>query len=272
MNQGEHTLELSAGYALGALSPEERQFVEHHVAECPSCAEDLAQMHSVADVLPLAAEPAAVPMGLKKKILSAVRGDAAAERFLREQPRSPARQRPSVVFDRFAANRWMAAVAAAAVIVAAGALTGVFGERNAMNAQMAQMQQQIAVAERGQAALRSEIAEREHVLAALAQGRVWDMSSGPRSHWWHCTVVQPPKNARAMLIADAPPAPKGMAYQAWIIRHGRPHSAGMVPPGRTSSMTMPMPVQSGDVVAFTIEPAQGSNVPTMPPVMAHTLD
>ena len=75
-----------------------------------------------------------------------------------------------------------------------------------------------------------------------------------------------------MLVASMPPAPKGMTFQAWIIHRGAVHNAGMVPAGTTSMMHMPMPLEKGDVVAFSVEPMGGSTTPTIPFAMQQALD
>jgi len=61
-----------------------------------------------------------------------------------------------------------------------------------------------------------------------------------------------------------------MKYQAWIIHKGKVHAAGVLPTG-VAMLDMPMPVETGDIVAFTMEPPGGSATPTMPWVMQQTL-
>jgi hypothetical protein len=121
-------------------------------------------------------------------------------------------------------------------------------------------------------AMHDELATNQEALTELAAGRVWDMSGGAKEHWWHCTLVQPPKQHKAMLVASMPPVRKGMTFQAWIIHGGKLHDAGTVPAGTISMMHMPMPVQKGDVIAFSVEPMGGSPTPTMPFAMRQALD
>lgn len=263
MSEREHTTELSAGYALQALGPDEARAVEEHCTTCPECAADLAEMSGIAATLPLACEASSpLSVALKRRILSAARGDSAADQFLRNPVRKPV---------DFVAPWW--AAAAAAVFIAASALgIGRFMEHQQMAEQTAQLQSQVVEAATRDHVLLLQVQEGRHVLAALAGGRVWDLSGGPPKRWWHCTIVQPPKPGMAMIVASTPPAPRGMMYQAWVIHRGKTHNVGMVPPGKMSSMSMPMPVESGDVVAFTMEPTGGSANPTMPFVMRQTLE
>ena len=262
MSEQEHTHELSAAYALGALAPEEIRLVDSHCAECRDCAADLAEMKGIAGMLPLACAPEAPSRTLKHAILSAARGDFAAGRLLRESVR---RARPPSM------PLWTAA-AAAVLVAGVGVGTGAYVDHQRMSAEVAQMHDQLASAQLQAAKLQVQADEGHHVLTALAVGRVWDMSGGPPAHYWHCTIMQPPKPSMAMLVAQTPPAPKGMTYQAWVVHKGAMHKVGMVPGGTMTMVHMPMPVEAGDVVAFTVEPMGGSAKPTMPFIMQQTLD
>jgi anti-sigma-K factor RskA len=261
MTEHEHTHELSAGYALGALTVDETRTVEQHCAICQQCAADLAEMSSIVATLPLACESSVPDGSLKRRILGAARGDSAAGQFLRHPVRKPAFVAP-----------WWAAAAAAVFIAVSAVGVGALWDHQRMTAQTAALQSQLVEAATRDHVLLLQAQEGRHVLAALAAGRVWDMSGGPPKHWWHCTIVQPPKPGMAMIVASTPPAPKGMTYQAWVIHRGKTHNVGTMPAGKMSTMSMPMPVESGDVVAFTMEPSGGSANPTMPFVMRQTLD
>ena len=248
MNERDHVLDLTAAYVLGAATTEEASTVDAHCATCPPCAADLAEMSGVAATLPLACDPVAPSATLKRRILAGARGEASAGTFLR----NPARRSSAVP-----AGWW--AAAAAALVVTAGALgTAAYTDHQRMVAQMD--------------AMHGELAANQTAIQEIAAGRVWDMSGGTRTHWWHCTLVQPPKQQKAMLVASMPPAPKGMSFQAWIIHKGTLHDVGMVPAGTISMMHLPMPVQKGDVIAFSVEHVGGAATPTMPFAMRQALD
>lgn len=71
--------ELSAAYALDALSPEEEREFEVHLAACVRCQEEVAAFTDVAAALAFAVEPAAVPSGgLRDRILAEARDDRVA--------------------------------------------------------------------------------------------------------------------------------------------------------------------------------------------------
>lgn len=248
MNDRDHVLDLTAAYALGAATADEARAVERHCPTCAACASDLAEMSGLAATLPLACDPVTPSSELRTRIIAVARGDASAGRFLRNPSRRSFAPPAS----------WWAAAAAAVLVTAAGVGGMFFMDHQAMVRQMD--------------SLHGELAANQAAIQDLAAGRVWDMSGGTKEHWWHCTLVQPPKQRKAMLVALMPPAPKGMTFQAWIIRGGKLHDAGMVPAGTTSMMHMPMPVQKGDIIAFSVEPMGGSPTPTMPFVMRQALD
>lgn len=262
MSERDHVIESSAAYALGALGPGDARAVDEHCSQCPECAADVAEMRGVASVLPLACAGTTPAADLKRRILSIARGDLAADAFLRD----PARRRPVV------ATTWWAAAAAVFFVAAVGLGSSAYVDHVRMSAQVAQMQSQVASAEARSAAMTLQLSAARGMFADIVGGRVWDMSGGTKNHWWHCTIVQPPKQRKAMLLAMMPTAPKGKTFQAWIIHGGAPHNAGVVAAGKSSMMHIPMPVQSGDVVAFTMEQVGGSSTPTMPYVMEQMLD
>jgi hypothetical protein len=77
-------------YAVGALRPREADRVAAHLAECPVCREELAEIATAVNALPdmvLLREP---PAGLRERILSAAAADASAGRTA--VPAAPARE------------------------------------------------------------------------------------------------------------------------------------------------------------------------------------
>ncbi|HYK52305.1 MAG TPA: anti-sigma factor [Candidatus Eremiobacteraceae bacterium] len=257
MIESDHVLDLTAAYALHSLPPDQRQAVETHCASCASCAADLAEMKGLAATLPLACEPMTPSAALKRRILAEARGEAAAGQALRNSQRRAAI--PS-------STPWWAGLAAAVFLAGVSLNVSAMIERSRMDAQAASSATQMK-------AMGDELALNKGAIIEIAGARkVWDMSGGKPDHWWHCTLVQPFGNKPAMLVASMPAMPKGKTFQVWVIRHGAVHNAGLVPAGKTSMMHMPMPVQKGDVVAFTVEPLGGSKTPTMPIAMSQSLD
>jgi len=127
--------ELLGAYVLDAVTPEEREVAEAHLAQCPSCIQLVNEMRATVDFLPLAVLQVAPPPQLKGRILSAVQAAAATSSQSTQNvdavrplqalpPLTPVQQRPLTappppmpVRRRSAAQNWaMPLVAAAAVL------------------------------------------------------------------------------------------------------------------------------------------------------------
>jgi anti-sigma-K factor RskA len=67
--------ELSAAYALDALSAEERQEYEQHLAHCAECQETVAAFHDTAASLAHGVQALEPPPGLRARILDEARGE-----------------------------------------------------------------------------------------------------------------------------------------------------------------------------------------------------
>jgi hypothetical protein len=67
-----HVLRLLAGYALGALDPEETERVTRHLARCASCRAELAGYEEVTKLLAFAAPPQPVPVRARARLLARV--------------------------------------------------------------------------------------------------------------------------------------------------------------------------------------------------------
>jgi hypothetical protein len=76
----EHVTDDLELYAVGALRPGEADRVTAHLADCPACREELAQISTIVNVLPDVVPLREPPAGLRERILSAAAADAAAGR------------------------------------------------------------------------------------------------------------------------------------------------------------------------------------------------
>jgi hypothetical protein len=105
----------TAAYALGALDPSEAEAFRRHMASCAVCHDEVSVFGQVADALPLSAPQLKAPRGLRKRVMRAVRAEAAAS--------SPQQESPHLRFPlTFAAPRAGAAIGVA--VVAAVAVIG----------------------------------------------------------------------------------------------------------------------------------------------------
>lgn len=95
---GDHVEDLIAGYALGALAPDEMLAVERHADYCPSCARLLAETRRTAAMLPFVAAPAGPSPDVKAALFARISQSSAAvtaeraDEFAWARPASPRRQ------------------------------------------------------------------------------------------------------------------------------------------------------------------------------------
>jgi len=263
-----HVTDLTAGYALGALTSDERSVVDSHIATCADCRADLAAMMGVVSTLPLACDSMAPPSSLRERVMTAASAEARAGAAIARRGSQPA----NLFVPRMvpAAWTWVAGAAAAAAVVMGFTASSMMHERDVLRGQVASLTTQLTQAQLATASQQRE-AERGHaVMTALASGTYWTM--GPERDAsggiWRCAVVQPPAHGHnAMLLATVPEPPRGMAYQIWVKRSGTMHKAGMVMHGGVTMMDISMPLEKGDVVACSVEPMNGSAAPTSPYAM-----
>ncbi len=94
----EHVENLIAGYALGALEPDEQLAVERHASYCPSCARLLAETRRTAAMLPFVAAPADLSPDVKAALFARISQSSAAitaaraDEFAWARPVSPRNQ------------------------------------------------------------------------------------------------------------------------------------------------------------------------------------
>jgi anti-sigma-K factor RskA len=102
-----------AAYVLGALEPDEADGFRRHMDTCVVCRDEVMAFQQVADALPMSAQQHSIPRGLRRRVLSEVRADAAGRQQTasgRSRQRARTRTRP-----RTAMAGGLAAVAVVAV-------------------------------------------------------------------------------------------------------------------------------------------------------------
>jgi anti-sigma-K factor RskA len=235
MEAGIH--ELTAGYALDALDPEERAVYELHLAECEHCRQELASFWETTAALAVATSGPEPSAALRDRVLEAVRAEP-PQNVVRFEPR---RRRLAPALGAVAA---VAAVVALVVGLWASSLSSELDETRAALEQQ-QVTAQILVDPGAQS-----------VGLQTGEGRL---------------VVDP--DGRAVLVLDGlAAAPAGKTYEMWIAPGGdigSANRAGLFPGGDgTAIERVDGTVGPGDVVAVTIEAAGGVDAPTTAPIAA----
>lgn len=192
MNVQDDEHDLTGAYVLGALTPEERDAFERHLAGCAACRAEVAELLPVIDALPLAVEPVEPPERLRDDILNAIRRAEAPPVRAMPEPRGARRFR---LWPQLSAG-----LAAVAAILALGLWN-------------LHLQQQV-----GQ--YRTALSYHQQVAAALASGatvsRIGGSGPAPTAS---AAIVQPRHHRPAYLVVQGlPPSQAHRVYELWLIR------------------------------------------------------
>jgi anti-sigma-K factor RskA len=224
----------AAAYALGALEPDEARDFRAHMQTCAACREDVAAFEGVTRGLPSASVQYATPRGLRRRVMREVRGtsqDVPAHETASPQVAPRRIRRPLLIPRRTLAG--LGAAAAVAVAVVVGVAIGSSGGGS----------------------------------ARVIQAQVMGASGSAQLRIAH---------GRGELVLRGLPAPAaGRIYEVWLER-------GQSAPAPTNTLFSVSSAGAGDVgvaaslngvseVLVTSEPAGGSRVPTMPPVIVARL-
>ena len=282
-----HVSENAGAYVLGALSVEEARAVEAHAASCPQCHEEIAGLQRVVSVLPLSCASVEPSPDLKERILAATRTEDHVDAILRRAITSTRAGEPKHDVWHRSLPSW-AGVAGwlglAAACIVAGMFIGIADEHHRMmTALQAPVPAADVVAARNIRLPTAKTASEAGYIAVSAdqldprvrfigESEVWDLSVSRIGERIPCKIIQPPDVSHAMVVSNMPmPSKAGMVYQVWLVRKGKVHKGGVVAPGKMTQTIIPMRVQSGDVIAFSMEPPGGSASPSGPFVMQRTL-
>jgi anti-sigma-K factor RskA len=232
-----HTV--AGAYALHAIDRLEMARFERHLAECPSCAAEVAELTET--MAALSDATAEVPPA---RLRAAVLARSAA---------TPQTQRPgSSRRFRLPTMRWQRLVTAAATVVALGG-AGVAGYEIANDSVLADTT--------------SVSAENKQIAAVLAAPDA-RMHSATATGGGQVTVVSSRSLNEAVAVLGKLPSPGAdHAYQLWVISDGAPRNAGVLASGRTGATELVSGIRGAQLIGVTREPAGGSRTPS-PPLVA----
>jgi len=232
METGIH--ELTAGYALDALDPDERRAYEAHLPGCEHCQTELASFWETTEALAVAASGPEPSPQLRERILADVR----AEPPQIVVPFEPRRRRAVPV---------LAAAAAVAAVVALG--IGLWASN--LSSRL----------DDTRAALERERAAAEILVDPAARTVSLEAGDGQ--------LVVDSRGQAVLALHGLDPAPSGKTYEVWIVEGGTPVPAGLFP-GRDGAdvVIVDGTVDAGNVVAVTVEKAGGVKTPSTTPIVA----
>jgi len=227
-----HTL--AGAYALDAIDDMDRSRFDRHLAECPACAAEVAELtETVAALAEATAETP--PAGLRSAVLPRVERTPQ----LRPETRRTSGRLP------LPRRRWLAAAAAVVALGGAGAVGYVVADQSRPDAGTradAEARRIAAVVGAPDARMRTK---------ATDGGRV--------------SVVESPSLDEAVaVLTDLPSPGTGHAYQLWVIRDRTPQSVGVLATGRTDATELVSGVRGAQAFGVSREPSGGSTTPTLP--------
>jgi anti-sigma factor RsiW len=223
-------------YVLDALPADEVAAFEAHLASCPACRAEVAELREVVGVLPLALTPVEPPASLRDRISRALEEDVAQRPALTALPGgAPKRSQRT----RFPVVEGLLALAAVAVIAALGLWN--LHLQNRIDQQQAAVDLQQLVS--------SALNHRDAVYP------VTPTTSAARATAY---MVQPPgKQSAYLIVKDLPNPPARKVYQLWLLRAGVPTSAGTFTYSGNNPkvVPVPMPATGFTLTAVTVENA-----------------
>lgn len=237
-----HTL--AGAYALHALSDIERRQFESHLAECPDCAQQVAEFHATAARLAMAV--AEQPSNqLRQRVLAEI------SQTRQEPPTSHTRGRANERGRTRPSRRWVQSLAAAAAVLVALALGVVIGQTSDTT------RDDLATAQTRYQEL-TQLLSAPDLQIAAAQTAGGDGSA--------TMAVSRQRDQGVLATAGLPRAPADHTYQAWLIGTTGPRSAGLLDPTGTPPLLF-TGLGNAEKIGVTVEPDGGSSQPTTNPIL-----
>lgn len=248
---------LTGAYALDAVDDVERARFEAHLTGCPQCQAEVASLRAAAGELAAGTRtspPASLRTALLRDIKASrplpplVMSDEEAEADPVAASASSAPPAPTSLDAQRAARdrrarplrRWLAGVAAAAVL-ATGGLVWHPWSSGTSTVQLTAIQQ----------VLQARDAQRFETKVGRATATVVRSAS---------------LNRAVMAVANLPAPPHGKVYELWLEHGNTMVKAGFIPSGSSNTVLLHGDTATAAGAGITIEPAGGSPTPTLPPV------
>lgn len=250
MTSHEQLAEELVRFALGELPAGEHEALAQHLAGCPECRNELAEIQAGIGVFSLSALGPAPPARARERLLAAI---------------AP----PKHKFSRMARPRWMLVPALASVFLAVIAILLVaenYKLRNQVTSESALLRTQETELQRAQMVAETLMAQDSVHVSLVSAGA----KAPPEGKVFYLRR----KNSLVFMASNLQTPPPTKVYELWIIpAGGKPVPFGTFRPDSHGSATMvmdkPLP-ENAQTFAVTLEPDPGSEQPTSTPFIVGT--
>jgi anti-sigma-K factor RskA len=245
--------DLKEAYVLDALAEEERRDFEEYLAAHPERQAEIDELGAIAGLLAFAPHEQEPSPELRTRVMEVVEAEAAPRRVRRESSFGR--------FVQYVGARGLALGAAALLVV------GLLSWNVLLQGQVEDLQGQVQSSQGQVNDLQAQVRD-----AQAQQTQTIQLSGTWRNQGADAEVASISED-RIVLVADnLPSVPEGQTCQIWVIKGDVPESSGLFQPGsQETAAPITTPIQKGDTIAVTVEPAGGSEQPTSDPVLSAEL-
>jgi anti-sigma-K factor RskA len=257
--------ELCAAYVLNALEADERREFEAMMQEAaPEQVETYQAFHSAANNLAMAVDPAVPSESVEQQLMERIGEDAA------QSPENAAELEETKAKNGRSSTAFLMSIAASIVLLLVAVAFIVYSVtlHSHVHDQQAKITDQQAKITR----LKSEVQKNRKMLSILSAKTVdLIILKGQKVHpAGYGKVIWDPQKQQALLqVSDLPAVPSNKDYQLWLIKNGKPISAGVFDVNKASKSSFFAIQQlvrankkNANAFAITLEPKGGSPQPT----------
>jgi len=247
--------ELLPFYALDALTDEEREIVESHLAAHPEVRSQLDELTRAAASIPRGMAPVEPSPRVKEALMARVRADSSRAGARASKPDQPSRRGMSFgrLFQALSLGAGLAAILWAV----------------ALNLQISRLQDQVALLNDALVAQSNSLQEITTRLSQPAASSVVTISlSGTtaRPDARGQLIADPNSTSAVLVIAGLGQLEAGKTYQVWLIDGGGPRSAGLLAVDSKGQgvliLISDLEIGEFSKLGISIEPDGGSTQPT----------
>ncbi len=281
----EELRELAALYALGALTQREAYGFELHTSEgCSVCESECRKFQKTVAAIGIAADEADVPEYIRDLLSARIEREPRTSAGRPEPARPIEKQLPSPApilsqppKDRSNLFPWV--LVAILLVLALGAAYAWKSSQDAatqLEANLSSTQTDFRDLRARMDIQKADSANLERVMGTIAKpgsriARLIVQSAPPP---FSAAAVWDTEKEECLLIGKFPAAPEGKVYQFWFFSPTTKISAGLFQPSPTGLLTIPVPKDAANATAVvvTLEPDNGSQIPTSPYYAAGRID